>query len=104
MAIGGSGPVSSSTSSRVLATDPDAIVVPSVADPEQASRGRTCSSSRTIGPSSCGRWSSRAPTAPNPIVEKGLKEGETVVTDGQLRLVPGSRISDKTASEGKVAP
>ena len=38
------------------------------------------------------------------IVEKGLKEGETVVTDGQLRLVPGSRISDKTASEGQVAP
>jgi multidrug efflux system membrane fusion protein len=41
---------------------------------------------------------------PDSIVEKGLKEGETVVTDGQLRLVPGSRISDKTASEGPVAP
>jgi len=37
------------------------------------------------------------------IVEKGLKDGETVVTDGQLRLVPGSRISDKTAGE-KAAP
>jgi hypothetical protein len=27
-----------------------------------------------------------------------------VVTDGQLRLVPGSRISDKTAAGEKVAP
>jgi len=26
------------------------------------------------------------------IVEKGLKPSERVVTDGQLRLVPGSRI------------
>ncbi len=38
------------------------------------------------------------------IVEKGLKDGETVVTDGQLRLVPGSRISEKTAVGEKVAP
>jgi hypothetical protein len=31
-----------------------------------------------------------------------LQEGETVVTDGQLRLVPGSRISDKGAADAKV--
>jgi multidrug efflux system membrane fusion protein len=27
------------------------------------------------------------------VVEKGLAEGETVVTQGQLRLAPGMRVS-----------
>ena len=31
------------------------------------------------------------------VIKEGLKPGETVVTDGQLRLVPGSRISVKGA-------
>jgi len=30
------------------------------------------------------------------VVERGLKSGETVVTDGQLRLVPGARVTIKT--------
>jgi multidrug efflux pump subunit AcrA (membrane-fusion protein) len=29
------------------------------------------------------------------VIESGLKPGETVVTDGHLRLVPGSRITVK---------
>ena len=29
------------------------------------------------------------------VIKSGLKPGETVVTDGQLRLVPGSRVSIK---------
>ena len=29
------------------------------------------------------------------IIEKGLKEGEKIVTDGQLQLVPGARIEVK---------
>lgn len=33
---------------------------------------------------------------PETIVKTGLTAGETVVTDGQLRLVPGSRVSIKT--------
>jgi membrane fusion protein, multidrug efflux system len=33
------------------------------------------------------------------VIEKGISSGETVVTDGQLKLAPGSRISLK--SEGK---
>ncbi|MFY9584293.1 MAG: efflux RND transporter periplasmic adaptor subunit [Candidatus Acidiferrales bacterium] len=33
------------------------------------------------------------------IVEKGLRAGETVVTDGQLRLVPGSKVKFKGAPE-----
>jgi multidrug efflux system membrane fusion protein len=35
------------------------------------------------------------------IIQGGLKAGETVVTDGQLRLVPGSRISVKGGSSPK---
>jgi len=31
------------------------------------------------------------------VIESGLKAGETVVTDGQLRLTPGARISVKPA-------
>jgi multidrug efflux system membrane fusion protein len=30
------------------------------------------------------------------VIEKGLSDGETVVTTGQLRLVPGSRVQIKT--------
>ena len=32
------------------------------------------------------------------VVEKGLRAGEKVVTDGQLRLVPGAKVEIKTAS------
>jgi membrane fusion protein, multidrug efflux system len=36
------------------------------------------------------------------VIQQGLKPGETVVLDGQIRLVPGSRITvkggEKTAS------
>ena len=29
------------------------------------------------------------------VVERGLKSGETVVTDGQLRLIPGASVTIK---------
>ena len=32
------------------------------------------------------------------VIEKGLAEGDTVVTSGQLRLVPGSRVEVKSSS------
>jgi len=35
------------------------------------------------------------------VVDKGLKAGETVVTDGQLRLIPGSPVSVKQIPGGK---
>jgi multidrug efflux system membrane fusion protein len=35
------------------------------------------------------------------IITTGLKPGETVVTDGQLRLIPGSRVSVKTGDADK---
>jgi multidrug efflux system membrane fusion protein len=87
----------------VLATDPEAIVVPSVAvqSGQQGSYVFVVKDDRTVElrPVSIARTN-----ADESIVEKGLKDGETVVTDGQLRLVPGSRISDKTAAGEKVAP
>ena len=30
------------------------------------------------------------------VIERGLRDGETVVTDGQLRLSPGARVQIKT--------
>jgi multidrug efflux system membrane fusion protein len=38
------------------------------------------------------------------VIKQGLKPGETVVTDGQLRLNPGSRISVKSGPGTRVAP
>ena len=32
------------------------------------------------------------------VIRSGLKPGETIVTDGHLRLVPGSRIAVKEES------
>jgi hypothetical protein len=38
------------------------------------------------------------------IIEKGLQPGQRVVTEGQLRLAPGSLVQIKDAEEGKVQP
>ena len=38
------------------------------------------------------------------IIREGLKADETVVTDGQLRLNPGTRVSVKSGPGGKVTP
>jgi multidrug efflux system membrane fusion protein len=37
------------------------------------------------------------------VIESGLKPGETVVTDGHLRLVPGARITVKGQNEQQPA-
>jgi len=77
-----------------LTTDPAAIVVPSAAvqtgqqgtyvfavKPDQSVEMRPVSVGRTRGPES--------------VIASGVRPGETVVTDGHLRLVPGGRISVK---------
>ena len=38
------------------------------------------------------------------VIEKGLRPGETVVTDGQVRLVPGAKIEIKTAAAPGLKP
>lgn len=83
-----------------LAVDPAAIVVPSVAvqtgqqgqyvfvvKPDHTVDLRAVTIARSDGKES--------------VVETGLQPGETVVTDGHLRLVAGSRISVKPASESR---
>jgi multidrug efflux system membrane fusion protein len=86
----------------VLTNDPHATVVPSVTvqtgqqgayvfvvKQDQTVEMRPVVVSRTSGAET--------------IIESGVQEGETVVTDGQVRLVPGSRISVKSNSDVKVA-
>ena len=38
------------------------------------------------------------------VIKQGLTPGETVVTDGQLRLTAGSRVSVKSGPGTKVTP
>jgi len=38
------------------------------------------------------------------VVQQGLKTGETVVTDGQLRLTPGVKVNIKSAISSTNAP
>ena len=37
------------------------------------------------------------------VILRGLTPGETVITDGQLRLVPGSRVTVKGAETPKAS-
>ena len=80
-----------------LTTDPKAIVVPSVAvqtgqqgtfvfvvKPDQTVEMRPVTVARA--------------SASETVLASGVQPGETVVTDGHLRLVPGSRISVKATS------
>ncbi len=82
-----------------LTTDPAAIVVPSVAvqagqqgsyvfavKQDQTVEMRPVTVSRIRGTDS--------------VIESGVTPGETVVTDGHLRLVPGGRISVKPPVDG----
>jgi membrane fusion protein, multidrug efflux system len=85
-----------------LTTDPRAVVVPTpavqtgqqgqfvfVVKPDQTVELRPVTTSRSIGSET--------------VIDTGLKPGETVVTDGQLRLTPGARISVKNAVGTKAA-
>jgi multidrug efflux system membrane fusion protein len=85
-----------------LTTDPAAIVVPSTAvqtgqqgdyvfvvKGDQTVELRTLTVARSAGDET--------------VIKAGVKPGEIVVTDGQLRLVPGSKISVKGGS-GEKAP
>ena len=83
----------------VLRTDPNAIVVPSVAvqtsqagqfvfvvKPDRTAEVRNITVERQQGDES--------------IVSNGLRAGEEVVTDGQLRLTAGARVTTGTRGEG----
>lgn len=86
-----------------LTDEPNAIVVPSAAvqagqqgsfvfvvKSDQSVEVRPVEVARTSGSET--------------VIHTGLQPHETVVTDGQLRLVPGSRVSVKAAEDQKVMP
>lgn len=86
--------------SVTLTTDPRAIVVPTeavqtgqqgqyvfVVKPDKTVELRDVAVVRTVDAES--------------VIKQGLKAGETVVTDGHLRLTPGSRISVKSGPGGE---
>jgi multidrug efflux system membrane fusion protein len=86
-----------------LMTDPRAVVVPTVAvqtgqqgqyvfvvKPDKTVELRNVSVLRAVDAES--------------IIKQGLKAGETVVTDGHLRLTAGSRVSIKSGPGSQVAP
>jgi multidrug efflux system membrane fusion protein len=88
--------------SVTLTTDPHAVVVPTAAvqagqqgtyvfvvKPDQTVELRDVQVARTADAES--------------VIKTGLTPGETVVTDGQLRLVPGSRVSIKSGPGAKAA-
>jgi multidrug efflux system membrane fusion protein len=83
-----------------LAVENDALVIPAqalqtgqqgpfvfVVKPDQTVDLRPVTANRSIGGET--------------VIDSGLKPGETVVTDGQLRLTPGARISVKNATAPK---
>lgn len=86
-----------------LTTDPHAIVAPSAAIQagQQGMYAFVVKADKTVEmrPVEVSRTS-----ATEIVVAKGLQAGETVVTDGQLRLVAGSRISVKGEDSQKVTP
>jgi multidrug efflux system membrane fusion protein len=86
-----------------LSTEPNAIVAPSMAvqtgqqgtyvfvvKPDQTVDLRSVVVERTSGEQS--------------VIKSGLEPGETVVTDGQLRLNPGTRVSVKNDQAPKATP
>jgi multidrug efflux system membrane fusion protein len=80
-----------------LTSDPDAIVVPTAAVQagQQGPYVFVVKDDRTVDLRAVEVSRTRANET---AITSGVKPGETVVTDGHLRLVPGSRISVKGAS------
>jgi multidrug efflux system membrane fusion protein len=85
-----------------LTTDPEALVVPSVAvqDGQQGPYVFAVKDDQTVEMRGVKVARTRGAET---VLAGGLEAGETVVTDGHLRLVPGTRISMKTAGVQQVA-
>ena len=85
--------------SLILARQPGAIVVPSQA----VQSGQKGQYVFVVKPDQTVEARPVVPGAPagrDVVITSGLKAGERVVTDGQLRLVPGARVDVKAAAPG----
>ncbi|MFO7709979.1 MAG: efflux RND transporter periplasmic adaptor subunit [Desulfobacterales bacterium] len=82
------------TAVLTLSTRPDAVLIPAVAiqtgqdgtfvfvvNPDQTVESRPVTAGMSVGDDA--------------VIEKGLAPGDTVVTEGQLRLVPGAKVQPK---------
>jgi multidrug efflux system membrane fusion protein len=85
-----------------LSVDPHAIVVPAsaVQNGQQGQFVFVVGGDRTVAMRPVTIARTRGDTA---VVSAGLQAGEEVVTDGQLRLIPGSKISTKGGEAPKTA-
>lgn len=86
-----------------LTTDPNAIVVPSAAV-QQGQQGPyvfVVKSDQTVD---LRLVNVARQNGNDTVIQSGLQPGETVVTDGQLRLVPGSRIAVKNSTGARATP
>jgi len=85
-----------------LTTDPNATVIPTLAvqTGQQGNYVYVIKSDKTVElrPVTIARTH-----GDDSIIRTGLTPGETIVTDGQLRLVPGSRVSIKGSGDTKAA-
>jgi multidrug efflux system membrane fusion protein len=83
-----------------LSTDPNAVVVPApaVQTGQQGTYVFVVKQDQTVDLRSVDVARSRGNET---VIRAGLKPGETVVTDGQIRLVPGSRVSVKPSGGGE---
>jgi multidrug efflux system membrane fusion protein len=86
-----------------LSVDPHAIVAPAAAiQPSQKGTFTyVLKSDRTVEarPVTVARTD-----GPDSVIQTGLRVGEVVVTDGQLQLNPGSRVSVKASVAGSTSP
>jgi multidrug efflux system membrane fusion protein len=83
-----------------MSIDPDAIVVPTAAvqPSQQGLFVFVVKSDQTVETRPVKiAWTEGNET----VISEGVRPGETVVTDGQLRLTPGAKVSLKPASEGR---
>jgi multidrug efflux system membrane fusion protein len=86
-----------------LTTDPNAIVVPSTAV-QVGQQGTYVFSVKEDKSVEMKAVQIARTSGTDTVLQSGVKPGETVVTDGQLRLVPGSKISVKADDSPKVNP
>lgn len=84
----------------ILRTDPNAIVVPSVAVQSSQSGQFVYVIKPEDRTAELRNVAVERQQGDNSIISHGLRAGEEVVTDGQLRLNPGSRVTTGTRGEG----
>jgi multidrug efflux system membrane fusion protein len=88
------------TAIMTLTTKPDAVVVPSQAI-QTGQEGLYVFVIKADLTVEARPVSGGAALDGETVIEKGLQPGEQVVTDGQLRLVPGAKVEIKNKAEGK---